>query len=175
MARILIVGGGCRGRLLAGELVAGGHAVRITTRSETRRAQIESAGAECWVGSPARLSTLRGALEGVTVACWMLARASGRPDELRALHGPRLEGFVRQIIDTTVRGFIYDASRHALERQLLETGSEMVASLAGFNAIPARVIASTGDDDGNWVASARTAVEGLLGGGEGASPRLSSK
>ncbi|HEV2982689.1 MAG TPA: hypothetical protein VGX51_14765 [Solirubrobacteraceae bacterium] len=175
MARILIVGGGCRGRLLAGELVALGHAVRVTTRSETRRTEIERTGAECWVGTPARLSTLRGALDGVTVACWMLARVSGEREELRALHGSRLESFVRQVIDTTVRGFIYDASPHALERQLLQAGSQIVESMAGFNAIPARVIVSVRDDDGSWIASAYTAVEELLGLGDGASPRLSSR
>ena len=38
MARILIVGGGCRGRLLAGDLVGKGHALRITTREERGRA-----------------------------------------------------------------------------------------------------------------------------------------
>jgi hypothetical protein len=175
VARVLIVGGGCRGRLLAGELVAIGHAVRITTRSEERRAAIESTGAECWIGTPTRLSTLRGALDGVTLACWMLARASGEPEELRALHGALLESFVRQVIDTTVRGFIYDASPRTLERQLLDTGSEIVRSLAAFNAIPARVIACARDEeDGSWIAGARGAVEGLLSGAPGVSARLSS-
>ena len=37
VARMLIVGGGCRGRELARGLVADGHAVRITTRGEGRR------------------------------------------------------------------------------------------------------------------------------------------
>lgn len=173
MARILIVGGGCRGRRLAGELVANGHAVRITTRSEARRAEIESAGAECWIGTPARLSTLRGALDGVALACWMLARVSAAPDELRALHGPLLESFVRQVIDTTVRGFIYDATPQACEPRLLATGIEIVESLAAFNAIPARVIAAARDDDGSWIASARGAVDQLLRGGPGEPPRLS--
>jgi uncharacterized protein YbjT (DUF2867 family) len=173
VARILIVGGGCRGRRLAGELVANGHAVRITTRSEARRAQIESAGAECWIGTPARLSTLRGALDGVALACWMLAAASAGRDELQALHGRLLESFVRQVIDTTVRGFIYDAAPQACEPALLATGIEIVESLTGFNAIPAQVIAGGRDEDGSWIASARGAVEQLLGGAPGESPRLS--
>ena len=164
VARILIVGGGCRGRRLGAELAAGGHAVRITTRSEVRRAEIESAGAECWIGTPARLSTLRGALDGATLACWMLARASGEPEELSALHGRLLESFVRQVIDTTVRGLIYDTSSQASEqRVLLRTGAEIVESLAAFNAIPAKVLAPPRDDDESWIASARNAVEELLG------------
>ena len=173
VARIVIVGGGCRGRRLAGELRASGHAVRITTRSEARRAEIERTGAECWIGTPARLSTLRGALDGATLACWMLARPSGRPDELQALHGRLLEGFMRQIIDTTVRGFIYDASPQAPERRALEGGTEIVESLGGFNAIPVKVLAPARDDGESWIASARSAVEELLGPESRASARLS--
>lgn len=110
MARILIVGGGCRGRRLAVELVGErGHAVRIVTRSEPGRATIEAAGAECLIGTPDRLATLRGALEGVTIACWMLATARGEPERVRALHGSRLESFLGQAIDTTMRGFVYEA------------------------------------------------------------------
>ena len=60
VARILIVGGGCRGRLLAQELVGEGHAARVTTRQESARAEIEAAGAECWIGAPQRMGTLRG-------------------------------------------------------------------------------------------------------------------
>jgi len=40
VARILIVGGGCRGRRVASQLVEGGHSVRITTRSEVGRAVV---------------------------------------------------------------------------------------------------------------------------------------
>src|SRR6185312_3751050 len=90
VARILILGGGCRGRRLAGELLAGGHAVRITTRAESGRAAIEALGAECWVGTPDRLATLRGSLENVAIACWLLGTASGEPEDLAALYTTRL-------------------------------------------------------------------------------------
>ncbi len=110
---MLIVAGGCRGRRLAAALVGEGHAVRITTRDERGRAAIEAAGAECWVGTPDRLATLRGALENVTILCWMLATATGSAEELDALHGSRLEFFMTQAIDTTVRGFVYEARRCA--------------------------------------------------------------
>lgn len=175
MARILIVGGGCRGRRLGGELTCVGHAVRITTRCEAGRESIEAAGAECWIGTPARLGTLRGALDGASLACWMLAGASGTPQELRALHGSRLEGFLRQMVDTSVRGFIYDASPRALEPRLLQTATQMVESLAGFNAIPTRVLTATADEDDGWIAGARRAVEELLRGGRSELAQLSSK
>lgn len=110
MARILIVGGGCLGRRLTAELIESGHAVRATTRSEAHRAAIEGSGAECWIGTPDRLATLRGALQNVTIACWLLAGVTGAQAQVRALHGSRLELFLSQAIDTTVRGVVYDAA-----------------------------------------------------------------
>ena len=87
-----------------------GHAVRITTRAETGRAAIEATGAECWIGTPERLGTLRAALESVTVVCWLLGTVAGPEEEVRALHASRLEFFLGQVIDTTVRGFVYEAA-----------------------------------------------------------------
>ncbi|HEX5146304.1 MAG TPA: hypothetical protein VFV85_04720, partial [Conexibacter sp.] len=66
MARVLIVGCGCRGQALARELRARGHAVRGTTRDEAGRAAIEAAGAEAWIGDPDRIATISYALDGVT-------------------------------------------------------------------------------------------------------------
>ncbi len=36
-------------------------------------------GAECLIGTPDRLASMRGALDGVTIACWMLATVQGDP------------------------------------------------------------------------------------------------
>ncbi len=110
VARVLIVGGGCRGRLLAAEMIEQGHATRVTTRTEAGRAAIEATGAECVIGTPDRLGTLRGALENVTIVCWLLASAKGSPEEVLALHGSRLASFLGQAIDTTMRGFIYESA-----------------------------------------------------------------
>ena len=38
VARILLIGGGARGRMLAADLRDAGHVVRITTRTEASRA-----------------------------------------------------------------------------------------------------------------------------------------
>ncbi|MEA2299335.1 MAG: hypothetical protein QOF77_2271, partial [Solirubrobacteraceae bacterium] len=56
---MLIVAGGCRGRALGRRLAGAGHAVRITTRTEAGRAGIEAAGAECYIGTPDRIASLR--------------------------------------------------------------------------------------------------------------------
>jgi uncharacterized protein YbjT (DUF2867 family) len=166
VARILIVGGGCRGRRLASTLVGeghDGHAVRITTRAETGRAAIERAGAECWVGTPARLATLRGALENVTVVCWLLGAATGSDEELRALYSTRLEFFLAQAIDTTVRGVIYEAAGVTVEEEIVAAGERIVRAAGERNAIPVAFIRADIEDPDKWQAGARAAVAGLLG------------
>ncbi len=183
MARVLIVGGGCPGRRLARRLVDEGHAVRITTRADAGRVAIEQSGAECWLGTPDRLATLRGALDHVTVACWLLAGARGDAEQLAALHSSRLEYFLTQAIDTTVRGFVYDATPRTgagedapggadgpdtigVAPALLADGATIVRRLTELNAIPAAVL----DGDGAtfapdaWVAEAAHAIDALLAG-----------
>ncbi len=162
VARVLIVGGGCRGRGLAGAMVADGHAVRITTRSEAGRAAIEAAGAECWVGTPDRLATLRGALDSVTIACWLLGAASGPPHELGALHGTRLELFLTQAIDTTVRGLIYEARGTTTPAEDLRAGERTVRAITSRNEIPAVYLHADPGDRAAWLTAAAGAVESLL-------------
>jgi hypothetical protein len=162
VARILIVGGGCRGRRLAAAMVDEGHAVRVSTRAEAGRAAIEAAGAECWIGTPDRLATMRGALESVTIVCWLLGCAVGPAPELRALHGTRLEFFLTQAIDTTVRGFVYEARGAPASAELLRDGERIVRALAERNAIPTAFVTADPDDVEGWLADAREAVQSLL-------------
>jgi uncharacterized protein YbjT (DUF2867 family) len=163
VARILIVAGGCRGRQLAGELVGEGHAVRATTRSEAGRAAIEAIGAECWIGTPERLATLRAALESVTIVCWLLGTAAGPDDEVSALHGSRLEFFLGQAIDTTVRGFVYEATGTVPGEALVE-GEQIVERITEHNEIPAGFIRADPSDSDAWLADAQAGVSALLGG-----------
>ncbi|MEA2372701.1 MAG: hypothetical protein QOH12_3095 [Solirubrobacteraceae bacterium] len=155
MARVLIVGGGCRGRRLASGLVAGGHAVRITTRTQDGRAGIEAAGAECWIGTPDRIGSLRYALENVSLLMWLLGTASGA----RELHGRRLEFMLSQTIDTTVRGVIYEAAGS------VPSGAAVVREWAALNRVPCRILESDPADRAAWLAEAVVAVDQLLGGG----------
>ena len=163
MARILIVGGGCRGRLLAAQMVGEGHAVRITTRSPAGQAAIEATGAECHLGTPDRLATLRAALENVTIACWLLGGARGSEEEIRALHASRLSYFLGQAIDTTVRGFVYEAAGTRVPREVLAAGERTVRELGARNAIPVAILGEDPTDTGTWLAGARGALEALLG------------
>jgi nucleoside-diphosphate-sugar epimerase len=129
MARILIVGCGCRGRELGAELAADGHAVRGTSRTEAGRTAIEGAGLEGVVADPDRLATLLPALEGVSVVVWLLAAV----DE-DALHGPRLASLLETLVDTPVRGFVYEGG----------AGEALVHRAADTWRIPMEV--ASGDD-----------------------------
>lgn len=164
MARVLIVGGGCRGRTLARELVSAGHAVRITTRSEATRPAIEAVGAECWVGTPGRLETLRGALDRVAVACWLLGTASGGEAELRALHTTRLELFVTQAVDSTVRGLVYETGGRSGPPDARAAGEAAARRLTALNQIPAAWLDAPPEDADGWARAALRAVESFLSG-----------
>ncbi|MCL2768680.1 MAG: hypothetical protein FWD42_01030 [Solirubrobacterales bacterium] len=163
MARVLIVGGGCRGVELARVACAEGHAVRVVTRRGARAGEIERVGAECVVGDPDRLGTLRGALEGVTIACWLLGTARGEECQVRALHGARLRAFLAHTIDTTVRGLAYEAAG-TVAPELLAGGWRAVEEASARHAIPARAIRADPAERGRWLADARAQLDSLLSG-----------
>jgi nucleoside-diphosphate-sugar epimerase len=140
MARILIVGCGCRGRELGSALAAEGHAVRGTSRTDDGRAAIESAGLEGVVADPDRLATLLPALEGVSVVVWLLASVAED-----ALHGPRLASLLETLVDTPVRGFVYEGGAgEALVRRAAETWRipVEVASGAELSAAVGRLLSA---------------------------------
>ena len=143
-------------------MVSDSHAVRMSTRREDGRAAIEAAGAECWIGTPDRLATLRGALDSVTIVCWLLGTASGPPEQLDALHSSRLELFVTQAIDTTVRGFVYEACGAGPSAALAAEGERVVRTLTERNAIPVAFLTGDPLEQKGWLAGARAAVASLL-------------
>jgi uncharacterized protein YbjT (DUF2867 family) len=142
VARILIVGCGCRGQALARELSAAGHAVRGTTRDPARTAAIAAAGAEPYVGDPDRIGTLMGALTGVTIVCWLLGTVP-----VAELHGGRLRMLFEKLVDTPVRAVVYEAA--------LQEGRDIADDASERWRIPVEVIEPGGD--------ARAAMDRLLG------------
>ena len=136
MARILIVGCGCRGQELARDLRAAGHAVRGTTRDPARTEAIAAAGAEPYVGDPDRVATLMEALTGVTILCWLMDTATGDAERVAALHDARLRMLWEKLVDTPVRGVVHEAAG-PLPPDVLGRG-RAVAEAAGATARPAR-------------------------------------
>ena len=161
MARLLIIGGGCRGLDLARRFAQSGHAVRITTRDEAGRAAIEAAGAECWIGTPDRIGSLRNALAGATVLCWLLGTATGEADALAALHGSRLAMMLSQTIDTTVRGIVYEAAG-SVGDEVLARGAGLVREAAERSSIPYAVLDADPSRRDEWLLVASAAIDQLL-------------
>jgi hypothetical protein len=159
--RCLIVGCGCRGRALARDLHAGGHAVRGTTRDPAHRAAIEAAGAEAFIGDPDRVGTLAPALEHVGVACVLLGSAAGTREQLAALHGSRLDMLLERTLDTTVRGVVYEAAG-SVDPELLRQGAERVRYACERSLIPYVLLSADPSDHTVWLQEAAAAVQRAL-------------
>jgi uncharacterized protein YbjT (DUF2867 family) len=147
MARVLIVGCGCRGRELGRELRARGHAVRGTSRGEPGRAAIDADGLEGVVADPARLATVTTHLQGVTVLCWLMGGV-GDP----ALHGERFETLLETLVDTHVRGVVHETP-----------AAEAIAERARRTyAMPVELVAEPPSDPPRWLGAALAAVDAVL-------------
>ena len=156
---MLIVGCGCRGRELAWELRAAGHAVRGTTRAREHLAEIEAAGAEAVLADPDRLGTLMTQLHGVSLVCWLMGSAEGSTAE--GLHGPRLRTLLERLVDTPVRGVVYEAAG-SLGPELLAGGAAAVREASVRWSIPAEVVEVEPGDREGWLAAMTGAVQRLL-------------
>jgi uncharacterized protein YbjT (DUF2867 family) len=134
VARALIVGCGCRGRELGERLLAEGWAVRGTSRREEGLAAIEAAGIEPALADPDRPGTILELVGDVAVLVLLLGSASGSEEELAAIHGPRLERLMEHLVETPVRGVLYEGT---------EQGGEVVRSAARTWRIRVRTIAAS--------------------------------
>jgi uncharacterized protein YbjT (DUF2867 family) len=150
LARALIVGCGCRGRLLAGRLFADGWAVRGTSRREEGLAAIEGTGADAALADPDRPGTVLDLVGDAAVVHWLLGSALGEPELIAAIHGPRLERLLERLVDTPVRGFVYEAAG-GVQPQYLERGGEIVRSAGRTWRIPFEIVTSVPTDYSVWL------------------------
>ena len=163
MARVLIVGCGCRGQALARDLRAAGHAVRGTTRDPARADAIAAAGAEPYVGDPDRIATLMDALAGVTILCWLMGTATGDAERVAALHDGRLRMLWEKLVDTPVRGVVLEGAGTVPEAALAR-GRAVARAAHETWMIPLEVLDVAPADHERWRAAAGAAVTRLLGG-----------
>jgi nucleoside-diphosphate-sugar epimerase len=157
LARVLIVGCGCRGRALGVALAGAGHAVRGTSRSPERLGELETTGIEPVVADPERLGTLMPALAGVTIVCWLMASAEDSPD----VHGARLRSLMEHLVDTPVRGLVYEASG-TVDAALLAEGASIVREASQTWHIPVEIVDTDPTAAENWLEAMKEAVERLL-------------
>jgi nucleoside-diphosphate-sugar epimerase len=157
VARVLIVGCGCRGGSLGAALGASGHAVRGTTRSPARLTDLETAGIEGVIADPDRLGTLVPALAGVTVVCWLMGSAEDSPE----VHGPRLSSLMEHLVDTPVRGLVYEAAGNA-DAVLLAEGASIVGQASQTWHLPVEIVDTDPAAHQAWLDAMTVAVERLL-------------
>ncbi|MGD9735805.1 MAG: hypothetical protein AB7V58_09390 [Solirubrobacterales bacterium] len=150
MARALIVGCGCCGRSLGERLLAEGWAVRGTSRREGGLAAIAAAGIEPALADPERPGTLLELVGDVAVVVLALGSAAGEPEQVAAVHGPRLEALAERLVDTPVRGVVYEASGDA-DPALLAGGAEALRRAARTWRIPVELVEAPRADPEAWV------------------------
>lgn len=158
MARILIVGCGGRGQALARVLAEQGHTVRGTTRDRAKFDAIAAAGAEPYLGDPDRIATLMDGLAQTTVVAWLMGTADSED-----LHAGRLRMLCEKVVDTGVRGLLYEAAGTA-DPAWLETGELTVRAARATWNIPLQVLRTEPEDCEAWTHDAAECVRRLLEG-----------
>lgn len=123
-------------------------------------AEIEEAGAEAVLADPDRLATLVGALDHVGVAIVLLGSAGGDREAVVALHGPRLEALLIKLLDTTIRGVVYEAAG-SVPADVLDRGAATVARLCTRSRIPYGLVEAERGSDG-WLEQTLGAVQRVL-------------
>jgi uncharacterized protein YbjT (DUF2867 family) len=161
VARALIVGCGCRGRALGAELLDEGWAVRGTSRDAEGLEAIEAAGIEPARADPERPATILELVDDVAVLIWLLGSATGPDDEVAAIHGPRLEGLLERLVETPVRGFVYEGAG-SVDAALLAGGAELVRHAESTWRIPVAITETSREHGPRWVEELETAVLELL-------------
>ncbi len=167
MARALIVGCGCRGRELGQALLAAGWAVRGTSRGEEGLAAIEAAGIEPALADLDRVGTVLEHVGDVAVVYLLLGSAAGEPEALAAIHGHRLERLLEKLVDTPVRGVVYEATG-SVEPQLLAAGAEIVRAASRTWHIPVAVVEEAPADPAEWTQTMKDLALQLLSPGRAA-------
>lgn len=136
--------------------------MRGTTRDRARLSEIEATGADAVLADPDRVATMIEALDHVTVACILLASAEGPAETVRALHETRLEMLLTKLIDTTVRGVVYEA-RGTVDAGVLAGGTGRIQGFAERSRARTVLLDADPRRPKDWVVSALAAVDRAAG------------
>ncbi|MBS1880082.1 MAG: NAD(P)H-binding protein [Actinobacteria bacterium] len=161
MARALIVGCGCCGRALGERLLTDGWAVRGTSRREEELAAIEAAGIEPALADPERPGTLLELVGDVAVVVLALGSVDGDRELLAAIHGPRLEALAERLVDTPVRGVVYEASG-TVDPAPLAGGATILGLAASTWRIPVELVEADRGEPGEWVEAMAAGVRAAI-------------
>jgi hypothetical protein len=144
---------------LASTLSAVGHPVRGTTRDAARVAALEAALIEPAVGDPYRLATLMPHVANTSAMVWLMGSATG--DDVEALHRTRLQTVLERLVDSPVRGMVYEAAG-TLPADLLREGAAAVRQASATWQMPMAIVEQDPGDHDAWVAAMVAGVERVL-------------
>lgn len=114
------------------------------------------------VADPERPGSILEQVADVTLVFWLLGAARGEPDALAAIHGDGLERVLWMLVDTPVRGFVYERPGR-VEGHDGEHGPAIVREAAERWRIPVEVIDQDPRDWGAWTQAMLAAAERLTG------------
>ena len=123
-------------------------------------AAVAAAGFEGVRADPDRVATLMPLLSGTTVVCWLMGSAAGEADAVEALHGPRLKTLLERLVDSGVRGLVYEGAGTAPAAVLVEGAEEVRLAGATWRMPVEVVLAAPGTPD--WVTEMGAAVGRVL-------------
>jgi uncharacterized protein YbjT (DUF2867 family) len=161
VARALIVGCGCSGRALGAELLEDGWAVRGTSRDAEGLTEITAAGIEPARADPEQPGQILELVGDVAIVLWLLGSATGPADNLAAIHGPRLESLLEHLVETPVRGFVYEGAG-AVGPEILASGADLVRNAEATWRVPVTVTTTTREHGPQWVEELETSVTELI-------------
>jgi uncharacterized protein YbjT (DUF2867 family) len=124
---------------------------------------LEAGGVEPFLGDPDRVGTLVAALEHVSAVCLLLGSAAGEPDAVAALHGPRLQMLLVKLVDTTVRGVVYEAAGSA-PANVLENGAALVREACQRSHISFGLLRADPAASAAWLEEATAALDSVANG-----------
>jgi hypothetical protein len=131
--------------------------VRGTTRAHAGLATIEAAGIEAVCADPDRVGEILDHIADVTVIFWLMGTASGEADQVDALNGPRLERLLEELVDTPVRGLVYEGAG-SVSGDGLKRGRDAVETAWRTWRIPFAVIETDPASHDEWLAEASAAA-----------------
>ena len=123
--------------------------------------EIERAGVEPVLADPDRIATIAPAFDYVSVACVLLGSATGPVEQVRALHGSRLEMLLTKMLDTTVRGLVYETAG-TVDRDVLDGAAARLRDACVESRIPYALLDTAPADHAAWLNAATDAVESVL-------------
>jgi hypothetical protein len=155
MARAMLVGCGCCARGAGALLAAEGWAVRGTSRGGAGLEAIAAAGLEAVAADPDRVGSVVEQLGDVTVLAWLLGDLTDA-QAVATLNGPRLGSLLEKVVDTPVRGFVFEAPAG-------NEGLGLVEDAAARWHVPVEVVRADRSDPERWASETAGAVKRSIG------------